>query len=189
MAKNLTGTLQIVTANRLRDGQVVFLTRSGEWTSDIARAAVARDEAAAQRLLAIGTVAAAESRIVEPYLTAVREDGESIVPVSLRERILPRPRIQHQHHLMRRRRIQFLHHSHDFFQLFHEVVLVVQAARRVGDQHVRLARARRLKRIEDHRCTVRARVLGDDWHAIALTPDLELFNRSGAEGVARRQHH
>ena len=87
MAKNLTGTLQIVTANRLRDGQVVFLTRSGEWTSDIARAAVARDEAAAQRLLAIGTVAAAESRIVEPYLTAVREDGESIVPVSLRERI------------------------------------------------------------------------------------------------------
>ena len=31
MAKNLTGTLQIVTANRLRDGAVVFLTATGEW--------------------------------------------------------------------------------------------------------------------------------------------------------------
>ena len=87
MAKNLTGTLQIVTANRLRDGAVVFLTASGEWISDIARAAVASDEATAQRLLAIGTVAAAESRVVDPYLTAVAEDGDSVVPVSLRERI------------------------------------------------------------------------------------------------------
>jgi hypothetical protein len=32
-------------------------------------------------------VAAAEHRIVEPYLTAVIEDGDTIVPVSLRERI------------------------------------------------------------------------------------------------------
>jgi hypothetical protein len=87
MAKNLTGTLQIVTANRLRDGAVVFLTDTAEWTSDIARAAIARDEVAGKRLLAIGTVAAAESRIVEPYLTAVTEDGDTIVPVSLRERI------------------------------------------------------------------------------------------------------
>jgi hypothetical protein len=87
MAKNLTGTLQIVTANRLRDGVVVFLTATGEWTSDIARAAVARDGEAATRLLGIGTVAAAEHRIVEPYLTAVIEDGDTIVPVSLRERI------------------------------------------------------------------------------------------------------
>ncbi|HJQ57104.1 MAG TPA: DUF2849 domain-containing protein [Vineibacter sp.] len=87
MAKNLTGTLQVVTANRLRDGSVVFLTDAGAWTADIAGAAVARDEAAAQRLLAIGAVAAAESRIVEPYLTAVSEDGDSVTPVSLRERI------------------------------------------------------------------------------------------------------
>lgn len=87
MAKNLTGTLQIVTANRLRDGAVVFLTATSEWTSDITRAAVARDAEAGKRLLAIGTVAAAESRIVDPYLTAVIEDGDAILPVSLRERI------------------------------------------------------------------------------------------------------
>lgn len=87
MAKNLTGSSQIVTANRLRDGVVVFLTETSEWTSDIARAAVARDAEAGTRLLAIGTVAAAESRVVEPYLTAVTEDGDAIVPVSLRERI------------------------------------------------------------------------------------------------------
>jgi hypothetical protein len=87
MAKNLTGTLQIVTANRLRDGAVVFLTASGEWTSDIARAAVARDAESGTRLLAIGTVAAAESRVVEPYLTAVAQDGDAITPISLRERI------------------------------------------------------------------------------------------------------
>lgn len=87
MAKNLTGTLQIVTANRLRDGAVVFLTSTGEWTSDLRRAAVARDGEGATRLLGIGTVAAAEHRIVEPYLTAVTEDGDAVVPVSLRERI------------------------------------------------------------------------------------------------------
>jgi hypothetical protein len=87
MAKNLTGTLQIVTANRLRDGAVVFLTDTAEWTSDIARAAIARDAEAARRLLAIGAVATAESRVVEPYLTAVVEDGDTVAPVSLRERI------------------------------------------------------------------------------------------------------
>ncbi|HEX2885929.1 DUF2849 domain-containing protein [Vineibacter terrae] len=87
MAKNLTGTLQIVTANRLRDGSVVFLTQTAEWTSDIRRAAVARDAESATRLLGIGTVAAAESRVVDPYLTAVTEEGDDIMPVSLRERI------------------------------------------------------------------------------------------------------
>jgi hypothetical protein len=87
MAKNSTGSLQIVTANRLRDGTAVFLTATGEWTSDIMRAAVARDGESSTRLLAIGTVAAAEARIADPYLTAVTEDGDAIMPTSLRERI------------------------------------------------------------------------------------------------------
>lgn len=87
MAKNLTGNLQIVTANRLRDGVAVFLTATGEWASDIASAAVARDTEAGSRLLSIGAMAAAQARVVDPYLTAVVEDGAVIVPVSLRERI------------------------------------------------------------------------------------------------------
>ncbi|MBM3643205.1 MAG: DUF2849 domain-containing protein [Alphaproteobacteria bacterium] len=85
MAKNLRGTHQIVTANRLSDGVVVFFTRSGDWSPDFNDAVVADDPAAAETLLPRARGAATAT--VEPYLVAVELVDGAPVPVSMRERI------------------------------------------------------------------------------------------------------
>ena len=86
MAKNLSGDLQVASANRLGDGVVVFLDDAGQWVPELARAAVADGERGAEILL---ERARAESRsVVDMLLVAVRQDerGE-LEPVSLREKI------------------------------------------------------------------------------------------------------
>ncbi len=86
MAKNLSGDLQVASANRLSDGLVVWLDDAGEWTVHLERAAVARDARSGEILL---QRARAESfPVVDPFLVAVveEEDG-SIEPLSLREKI------------------------------------------------------------------------------------------------------
>ena len=86
MAKNLSGDLQVASANRLADGIVVWLDDAGQWTDRLERAAVARDKRAAEMLL---ERARAEGfGVVEPYLVAVSEDEDGrLEPLSLRERI------------------------------------------------------------------------------------------------------
>lgn len=85
-SKNLEGS-QAVTANRLRDGAVVFLTAGGAWSRAVNDSAVARsgDEAAA--LLAVGARAAAERIVVEPYLIEVSVTDGAVRPLSARETI------------------------------------------------------------------------------------------------------
>lgn len=80
-------SLQLLTANRLIDGEVVYLTAAGGWETRIetARLAAAADEAAA--LAAIGAQAVAERVVVGPYLIDVERDGDAIVPLRYRERI------------------------------------------------------------------------------------------------------
>lgn len=86
MAKNLSGDLQIASANRLSDGVVVFLDDAGWWTPRIERAALARDKRAAEILLARAQAAAFS--VVEPYLVAMSEDDDGhLEPLSLREKI------------------------------------------------------------------------------------------------------
>jgi len=86
MAKNLSGELQIASANRLSDGAVVFLDDAGRWTTVLAGAAVARGEGAAQLLLE--RARALGSNVVEPLLVAITQGGDgAIEPVSLREKI------------------------------------------------------------------------------------------------------
>jgi len=84
--KNLKGT-KVVTANRLRDGAVVFLTDSGGWSLAIDDGAVAQDDAGAAALLATGAKAAAAQVVVAPYLVEVRADDGEILPLTYRERI------------------------------------------------------------------------------------------------------
>ena len=86
MAKNLTGDLAVVSANRLVDGVVVFFDEAGQWTDRLARAAVARDAAAADGLL---ERARAEGLgVIDPFLVAVTQDADgTIEPLSLREKI------------------------------------------------------------------------------------------------------
>ncbi|HZQ00196.1 MAG TPA: DUF2849 domain-containing protein [Reyranella sp.] len=86
MAKNLSGELQVASANRLRDGAVVFLDDAGQWTTELARAALARSERESEILL---ERAKAESfSVVEPFLVAVSESEDgTLEPLSLREKI------------------------------------------------------------------------------------------------------
>jgi sulfite reductase (NADPH) hemoprotein beta-component len=84
--KNLEGA-KIVSANRLRDGAVVFLGESGEWSLAVDDSAVARDDTRAAELLAIGAKAAAAQIVVAPYLVEVTLDDSRVVPLTYRERI------------------------------------------------------------------------------------------------------
>lgn len=86
MAKAAKSTLQIATANRLRDGAVVFLTADGAWSTSLAEAEVSRTAADAERLVAIANRDAA-TVIVGPALIAVTDEDGVIEPVDLRERI------------------------------------------------------------------------------------------------------
>lgn len=57
---------QIVTANDLFEGDVIYLTASGDWSRDHGEAAVAHDPDQAERLL--GVANAQHDRVVGPYL-------------------------------------------------------------------------------------------------------------------------
>jgi hypothetical protein len=84
--KNLKGQ-QAVTANRLRDGAVVFLTADGDWSLDVIDVAIAPDKAEADRLLAIAGEAVRQRLVVGPYLFEISEVGGRVAPVAHRERI------------------------------------------------------------------------------------------------------
>jgi uncharacterized protein DUF2849 len=86
MAKNLSGDLQVASANRLADGVVVFLDDAGRWTRRLDRAALARDKRGAEILLERAKAEAGS--VVDPFLVAVSEDDDgSLTPLSLREKI------------------------------------------------------------------------------------------------------
>jgi hypothetical protein len=78
---------QIVIANRLNDGLVVFLRENGEWTESIEAGTLANDETAGQRLLKIAQAAEASSQIIDPYLITIDETGGQRRPVKFREAI------------------------------------------------------------------------------------------------------
>lgn len=76
---------QAITANRLTDGAVVYLTDDGEWSERIADSRTATTKEEASALLAEAERAVARQIVVTPYLFALADgDGR---PVRLRERI------------------------------------------------------------------------------------------------------
>jgi|APTNR8051073442_1049403.scaffolds.fasta_scaffold00410_7 hypothetical protein len=75
---------QVLTANRLSDGAVVFLDAEGRWSERIAAARVA-EKADAQALTNAGEATAAE--VVAPYLIDVTLEAEGPRPLRYRERI------------------------------------------------------------------------------------------------------
>jgi hypothetical protein len=79
--------LQILTANRLTDGAVVYLTAAGTWTTEIRQSVVAREERAASALLARGQKDADAAIVVGPYLIAALDGAEGPRAASLREQI------------------------------------------------------------------------------------------------------
>ncbi len=79
-----------LTANRLDDGRVVYLTPLGGWSERLNEAALAADEAGAEALLARGRAQAAAARVVEPYLIEVVESDGLVAPLRYREAIRAR---------------------------------------------------------------------------------------------------
>lgn len=77
----------VVTANGLRDGEVLYLAAGGRWTRDLAEAATADGDAAEAALMAIAEQAERSLQIVAPYAMAVAAETEGLSPLSQRERI------------------------------------------------------------------------------------------------------
>lgn len=75
---------QVLTANDLRNGAVVFLDKAGGWTTRIAKAEVIVDSARAAALLEAANARQA-TELVGPYLIDV--DAATGKPLHLREQI------------------------------------------------------------------------------------------------------
>jgi sulfite reductase (NADPH) hemoprotein beta-component len=78
---------QIVTANRLVDGAVVYRGADGRWTTRLSAAAGAADQTAAKALLEAAQADAAAQIVVAPYLVEVEGEPGNWQPKSWKERI------------------------------------------------------------------------------------------------------
>ncbi len=82
-------SLQVVTANHLLDGDVVYLTAGLGWSRELADAVIADTQEEADRLLA--AAAGQEGEVVGPYLIDVARDADGRPePLHYRERIRTR---------------------------------------------------------------------------------------------------
>ena len=79
--------LQMIIANTLADGDVVFLKDDNDWTNDIAAGAVAETDEQAENLLSIARLAEQANRVIDPYLIPVELDDGIRKPTEYREYI------------------------------------------------------------------------------------------------------
>ena len=79
-----TPALQVLTASRLRDGDVVYW-RGGAWADHFVEAEIFRDKATADAALAAAQTFVKDRVVVNPYLFAVREQDGRIRAVEERE--------------------------------------------------------------------------------------------------------
>lgn len=80
-------TLQVVTANRLIDGIVVYFTADDGWSPWISDARILDDEQTAEAALALARAAVGRNHVVDPYLIDVTQEAATIKPVRYRETI------------------------------------------------------------------------------------------------------
>ena len=87
--------LKIATANRLCEGDVVYLTGGEDWSPRLEDARAADSETGQEELLSVGERAEKDRRVVSVYLMEVEETGGRLRPLSQRERIRARgPTVQ-----------------------------------------------------------------------------------------------
>ena len=79
--------LQMVIANRLADGIVVFLAPGDAWVTAIEDGAMIEDEADAERALEAAKRQEIECLVVDPYLIEVELTGGRPKPKAIRELI------------------------------------------------------------------------------------------------------
>lgn len=78
---------EMITANRLADGLVVFLDAAGGWSEDFHQGAIVAETAAKAKALDIAAQAAAANLIVDPYPIELELRAGHLAPKALRERI------------------------------------------------------------------------------------------------------
>ena len=79
--------MQMIIANRLIDGRVVFMDDSGDWVNEISDGLLLVSRQDANEQLLAAQQAVEENRVVDPYLIDVSADGGRRRPVLVRERI------------------------------------------------------------------------------------------------------
>lgn len=79
--------VQVVTANRLRDGAIVWLTPERRWSEEFTASLPLRDETEAEAALESTTADVKARLVVGPYLAEVNETPEGLKAASARERI------------------------------------------------------------------------------------------------------
>jgi hypothetical protein len=78
---------QMIIANRLADGRVVFLAPQDRWHTGIDEGVVVDDDAEAQRLLETAKQAVARNVVIDPMLIQVRVEDGKVRPIEIRELI------------------------------------------------------------------------------------------------------
>jgi len=79
--------LEIVSANRLTDGRVVYLSHGDRWSDKIVDGRTAKNGEESTALLAEAEVSVAKGLIVAPYLVTISDDNGAFTAMRLRERI------------------------------------------------------------------------------------------------------
>ena len=77
-------TLKVLTANRLRSGDVLYW-KADRWVESLAEAEIFADDAAAEAALARAQISVTGNQVVTPYLFDVRQDKGVLRPVKERE--------------------------------------------------------------------------------------------------------
>lgn len=73
---------QVLTANRLCDGEVVYLAADGAWVESLAAAQVVATAESEAAVLAVGAAAERDLKVVHAYLFDITPDRK---PVKMRE--------------------------------------------------------------------------------------------------------
>ncbi|MGI9522798.1 MAG: DUF2849 domain-containing protein [Hyphomicrobiaceae bacterium] len=76
---------QVVSANDLFEGDVVYLTPDGTWTRMLGDAAIVENEMAASALMEVAN--RHTERVVGPYLVSIAQCASVVTPVHIRERL------------------------------------------------------------------------------------------------------
>ena len=79
--------MQMIIANRLIDGRVVFMDESGGWVNEIADGLLLASTQDAEQRLLTAQRAVEENVVVDPYLIDVSAENNRPRPVLVRERI------------------------------------------------------------------------------------------------------
>jgi hypothetical protein len=78
---------QMIIANRLADGLVVFLSPEERWDTAIAGGALIETETEAERLLTVAKRHEVECQVIDPQLIEVEIEGGRPRPTAIREAI------------------------------------------------------------------------------------------------------